>query len=264
MMRAFRQACAGFVTNEGFFLAGGLAFYFVICFIPLLFLVVSITGYVLSPASVEGQIRDALASTVPVYQDEVTRTLLRMIETRKSSGLVGTGILILFSTQLFASFRIVLNRVLGVRGQPLLHGFLFDGAMVLLIGLFFVGNVGTTAVVAWVKLMAARQMEVPAHWMARMSIGLGFLFSTAMYFVIYRFFPHRSIMFRAALGGALVASGLWEVAKHFLRVYVVSFGLYDQIYGPLGVLMAFVMFVYYSAVVFVFGAEVVGALDPGG
>jgi uncharacterized BrkB/YihY/UPF0761 family membrane protein len=38
-------------------------------------------------------------------------------------------------------------------------------------------------------------------------------------------------------------------------------GLYDQIYGPLGVLVAFVMFVYYSAVVFVLGAAYVAVLD---
>jgi uncharacterized BrkB/YihY/UPF0761 family membrane protein len=38
-------------------------------------------------------------------------------------------------------------------------------------------------------------------------------------------------------------------------------GFYDQIHGPLAVLFAFVMFVYYSAVVFVFSAAWVAALD---
>lgn len=262
-MHTIRQACRGFARNQGFFLAGGLAFYFMVCFIPLLFLVASITGFVLSPATVTGQIRDALANTVPVYQGEITRTLLRIIETRRSSGLLATSILILFSTQLFGALRIVLNRVLGVRGQPLLHGFLFDSAMVLLVGVLVVGNVGTTAVLTWLKLVAAREMAVPPYWMGRISIGLGFLFSTTMYFVIYRFFPHRPILLRAALGGALVATGLWEVARHLLRLYVVNLGLYDQIYGTMGVLMAFVMFVYYSAIVFVFGSEIVAALDSG-
>ena len=63
--------------------------------------------------------------------------------------------------------------------------------------------------------------------------------------------------------GAIVASALWELAKYFLRVYVLNLGLYDKIYGPLGILMAFIMFVYYSAIVFVLGAEVVAVLDPG-
>jgi uncharacterized BrkB/YihY/UPF0761 family membrane protein len=37
--------------------------------------------------------------------------------------------------------------------------------------------------------------------------------------------------------------------------------LYNEIYGPLAVLVAFAMFVYYSAVVFVFSAAFVAALD---
>ena len=54
-----------------------------------------------------------------------------------------------------------------------------------------------------------------------------------------------------ALAGAVLASVLWEVAKQLFRLYIRNVGVYDQIYGPLGVLVAFVMFVYYSAIVFV-------------
>lgn len=262
-MRTLRQACAGFLAHEGFFLAGGLAFYFGVCFVPLLFLLVSVTGFVLAPQTVTGQIQDFLSSNVPVYGDELTRALLRIIATRKQSGLLGTSILILFSTQMFAALRFVLNRVLGVRGQPLLHGLLFDTGMVLLVGLLFIGNVGTTAVLAWLRLLAASEIDIPAQWMGRMSIPLAFLLSTAILYVIYRFFPSRSVRVQAAVAGALVASSFWEIAKHLLRLYIVHLGFYDQIYGPLGILMAFVMFAYYLAIVFVFGAEVVATIDPG-
>jgi uncharacterized BrkB/YihY/UPF0761 family membrane protein len=37
--------------------------------------------------------------------------------------------------------------------------------------------------------------------------------------------------------------------------------VYDQIYGPFGVLVAFVMFAYYTSIVFVFGAAYVASLD---
>ncbi|PYM33903.1 MAG: YihY/virulence factor BrkB family protein, partial [Candidatus Rokuibacteriota bacterium] len=43
--------------------------------------------------------------------------------------------------------------------------------------------------------------------------------------------------------------------------YIQQVGIYNQIYGQLGILVAFVMFVYYSAVVFVFSAAFVAALD---
>lgn len=262
-MRTLRTACANFLAHQGFFLAAGLAFYIVVCFVPFLFLLVSVTGYVLSADTVTGQIQEALSQTVPVYEDEITRTLLRVIETRGRSGLLGTAILLLFSTPLFTAFRFVLNRVLGVRGQPLLHGFLFDIAMILVVGLFFVGNVASTAAFAWLKLLAPRQIGAARAWIGSTGIGLGFLFSTVTCFIIYRFFPYRPVALRAALGGAIAAGAWWEVARQLLRLYVLNLGLYDQIYGPLGVLMAFVMFVYYSAVVFILGAEVVGTLDPG-
>jgi membrane protein len=58
-----------------------------------------------------------------------------------------------------------------------------------------------------------------------------------------------------------VATLLWEIAKQLFRLYIREFGVYDQIYGPLGVLVAFVMFIYYSAIVFVVGGAYAASLD---
>jgi uncharacterized BrkB/YihY/UPF0761 family membrane protein len=51
------------------------------------------------------------------------------------------------------------------------------------------------------------------------------------------------------------------VAKQLFRFYIREVGVYDQIYGALGVLVAFVMFVYYSAIVFVLAAAYAATLD---
>ena len=69
-----------------------------------------------------------------------------------------------------------------------------------------------------------------------LALALGF--STAFFFVPYRYFPHRRVPAGAALAGALLAAVLWEAAKQLFRWYILSFGVYDQIYGPLGVLVA--------------------------
>ena len=54
-----------------------------------------------------------------------------------------------------------------------------------------------------------------------------------------------------------------SVAKRLFRLYVRNVAVYGQIYGPLAVLVAFVMFVYYSALVFILGAECVAGLERG-
>ena len=54
---------------------------------------------------------------------------------------------------------------------------------------------------------------------------------------------------------------LWEVAKRLFRLYVRNVAVYGQMYGSLGVLVAFAMFVYYTCVVFVLGACFVAAVE---
>jgi len=263
VIRGLRQTFSGFFAHQGFFLAAGLSFYFLICLVPLLFLVVSLAGFVLSSEAATRHVIDQLREIVPVYQKEITRILHRIVATRRLSGLLGTLIVILFSSQLFAAMRLVLNRILGVRERSFWRGMLFDIGMIFVLGVLFLATIAVTAVFAWFKTFVFKPAGVPTYWLGWMSAGLGLGFSTVMFFVIYRFFPYRRIFWGAALAGALLTSALWEVAKHLLRFYISQFGLYDRIYGPLGVLIAFFMFVYYSAVVFVLGAELVAALERG-
>jgi membrane protein len=82
--------------------------------------------------------------------------------------------------------------------------------------------------------------------------------------VAYRYFPHRKMPIWPAMAGALLAAVLWEAAKQAFRWYILTLGVYDRIYGPLGALVALSMFVYYSGIVFVLGAEYAAALRGGG
>jgi membrane protein len=261
VIRGLRQVFSGFFAHQGFFLAAGLAFYFLICLVPFLFLVVSLAGFVASSETAVRKIMESVNRALPFYQKEITRALQRLVATRQISGILGTVILVLFSTQLFAGLRLVLNRVLGVRERPLWRGMLFDIWMVFVLGVLFLATLAVTTVFAWFKTVVFGPMGVPVGWVEWMSVGLGVGFSTVMYYVIYRFFPFRRVFWGAALTGALLTSVLWEVAKYLLRLYIAEFGLYDQIYGPLGVLVALFMFVYYSAAIFVLGAEVVAVID---
>ena len=263
MIRGFRLALRGFVAHQGFFLAAGLAFFFLICLIPLLFLVVSAAGFVLSSETAAGRVIAQLTQIIPVYQREITRALLRIVATRRLSGILGTGILILFSTQLFAAVRLVLNRVLGIRGRGFWYGMAVDVVLIVLITPLFLATVAVTDLFVWFKAAVSGPIRIPRLLLELMGIGLGLIFSTAMFFFFYRFVPRLPVSFRAALAGAVLASFLWEVAKQLFRLYIVHVGVYDQIYGPLGVLVALVMFVYYSAIAFVLGAEFVRALERG-
>ena len=112
----------------------------------------------------------------------------------------------------------------------------------------------------WFRALAVNTLPVPPGF-GLGGLPLSLTLSTAMFFLAYRYLPHRRIGIGPALAGAILASLLWEIAKQLFRLYIQEVSLYNQIYGPLTVLVAFVMFVYYSAIVFVLSGAFVAALD---
>jgi len=258
-------AFSRFVAADGFFMSAGLAFFFLLCLIPLLLLGISMVGFVLSGEAAARHVVGHLTEHFPVYQAQIARGLLGIVETRTMSGLLGTAVLVLFSTPLLSASRLILHRLLGVRSDGgLLQNLARDCAMALVLsGLLFAVSTATW-LYHWVRTFAVHALPIPPGWLGWGGLPLSLALSTVMFYLAYRYVPRRRVSVLVALAGAILASVLWEAAKQLFRLYIQEFGLYGQIYGPLGILVAFVMFVYYSAIVFVFSASFVAALDARG
>jgi membrane protein len=256
------KAVRGFTAHSGLFMAAGLSFYLLICLIPILFLVVSGLGFLLSNEAATQTVLNQLAQIMPVYKREIADALARIIATRGLSGLLGTAILLLFSTQLFGALRLVMNEIFGVRrGRGFFRGMLFDVLMVAVMGAMFLASVVITDLFFWLRAFVLAPSQVPRQWIRWMFVALSLGLNAGLFFVTYRYFPSRKVLAGAALGGALLASGLWEIAKQLFRWYIVTVGVYDQLYGPLGALVALAMFAYYTGVVLILGAEYAAALE---
>lgn len=265
MTRAFWEALKGFTAHRGFFLAAGLSFFLVVSTIPLLLVLVSVAGFVLSSEAAQQAVLMQLSQLVPVYRGEITRIVTRIISTRNVSGVLGTAVLLLFSTQFFAAARLVLGDIFGdAKGRGLVRGLLYDVLLIVVVGVLFLANVAVTLIAVWFKSWFLDPADIDVHWAQLMFLGLGLLFDTALFFMAYRYFPARRVPVGPAIAGAVLASVLWEVAKYLFRWYILSVGVYDAIYGTLGVLMALIMFTYYTGIVFILGAEYAAAVERRG
>ena len=83
----------------------------------------------------------------------------------------------------------------------------------------------------------------------------------ALFAMIYRFVPNRRIRWSSVLMGGLATAVLWECAKQAFRWYIEGVGVYSAVYGSLGVTIALMMWVYYSATVFIIGAALIRGLE---
>ena len=86
-----------------------------------------------------------------------------------------------------------------------------------------------------------------------------FLVCAALTFVVflllYRFVPNTQVRWRDVWRGALAAAICFEATKFFFLWFVGNFGRYNLIYGPIGALIALLMWTYVSAVIFLFCAK---------
>jgi len=258
----FRGAFARFFAESGFFLAAGLAFFFLVTVIPLLLLGASTLGFVLSSQEASREVVAQVTRNFPVYRREITAAILRIVETRAVSGIAGTLMLIFFSTPLLGATRLILHKMLGVRqGGSYVGNFVLDAFMVLVLTIMLFAASSVTWLFQWFQDFVVRPAHLGPEWGYTITIAFSITLSTMMFYFAYRYVPRRRPRIFAALLGGVLTAILWEIAKQLFRLYIRQVGVYDQIYGTLGVLVAFVMFVYYSAIVFVFGAAYVASLD---
>jgi membrane protein len=92
--------------------------------------------------------------------------------------------------------------------------------------------------------------------------ALPFAFILVTVTCIYRYLPKNRPTWEQAAGGGLVLALLWEIAKHFFSTYVQDLAVYyDRMFGSLLVVVMFLLWVYYSASLFLYSAAVVHRLQ---
>jgi membrane protein len=83
--------------------------------------------------------------------------------------------------------------------------------------------------------------------------------STLAFFLVYRIIPHRKVPWGHALFGALVAGILFELAKALFEIYVHATPAFNRVYGAFAAIPVFLIWIYFSWLVVLFGAELTAA-----
>ncbi len=78
-----------------------------------------------------------------------------------------------------------------------------------------------------------------------LALPLPFVLMWLVFLLVYFLAPARAFPLRSAMLGAIIASILWQFAKEAYGFYLFEFGRHDQLYGPAGVLVGLVLWIYY-------------------
>jgi membrane protein len=209
--------------------------------------------------------------------DTVKRLLTRITANRGTVSLYALPLFIWFSTRLFSSVRTGLNEIFDVsvhsRQRHFVVGYLFgklrDAGMVLATVILFLANTllsaGLTVVQAW---GTGAKVRFPVLGFFVTSVGglltqaLAFGFSLSLFFLLYKYASIRRLPWRAAVLASAFTAALFEVAKRifgwYLHVAAVNRLSMDANFGAL---VMFVVWLYYTSLVFLLGAVVAETWD---
>lgn len=255
-----------FFSLNGPFLSAGLAFYIVLYCFPLLLLLVTIVGYVLqgSERAMTG-LENLVERLFPSSEHAVIATFESFATHRGLLSVVTVGAFFLFGTVLFGAVRHVLNVVFGVeQRRTFLRGFGADIVAMLGTGGLIAFTVGVGSALALAveivsRIGAARPWLEPG-W-AILARVVTFFFAAALLFLLFRIAPAKSLGARSLLDASLAGSILFEISKWLFAWYVSEARDFARFYGALGGIVFFVVWIYYSSLVFVFSASLGTVLD---
>jgi membrane protein len=252
------QALKKFNDDNGFFLSAGIAFNLLINLIPFILLLLALVGtYLYNDQEVLDYIHAYFRDVAPALDPKVTSNLMDVIQNRQIVGILGFVGLLWFSTWVFSSLRIALNIVFRTeKSRRMLRGIAVDLLMILLVGILLLVSMILSSIGAF---LPGYQGRIPVaigptiQWILKYL--LPFSLTVCMFFLIYQIIPNKRVHLKSALQAALFTGLLWEMTKHLFAWYVVHLAEYSFFYGSLSTLVIFVLWVYYSSMILVVGAE---------
>lgn len=256
-----------FDTHHIFLFSGGLAFSLFTCIIPLILIVFWILGNFLSSEEMELQIITLINTIIP-YDDYANFTkeiifsrVYEVIEFKNIAGIVGFAGLFFAASGFFSSMRTVLNKINGTDIDiNIFLGKLRDFLVILIAILLFFTSVLLFPLLELLKSIAAStpylQFFNNPIFQNIFTILFSLLLMTLLNFLFYTFIPTVKIKKRAALVGALWAAVLWVGAKTAFGYYLSHFQTWGKIYGAYALLIVIAFWIYFTAALFIIGAEI--------
>lgn len=262
-----RDAVRSFFEDDVPRLAAALAFYALLSLAPLLIVAVAVAGAVFSQQQVQGEVLEFVAITVGPAGEEVAAAVFENAYDayRPATGVwasvIGALLLLVGASGVFTQLNASVAKIWGTE-ESLGTGFLAavrerlrGVVMVLVVGLMLVALVAATALLGNIEAYLDRATTLSAASLEVVGIVVH-LIAVALYFaLVYRTLPATTASWRDVWPGAVTAAPLFAAGNWALSTYL-SRSAVSSAYGAAGFLVVFLLWLYFAASVFLFGAEV--------
>jgi membrane protein len=250
-----------FHENDLFTSAAAMSYFGLMALFPALLLMLA-----LSNRTTAGN--EMLTRIVEVYpaSAKFLRETIRSLSSLSSSVIVTCFVIVIWAgSWVFSVIERSLNRIWKTTSRAFWHGRALTVGMIGIVGVLLSLSVLTTSVLVALQELAARlsprQLEhyalLPVLGSALLQLVVAIvsiLVTITLFVIVYRFMPKAEVSLVDTLPGAVIGGLLWEAAK-YIFAWSLNYFHYDEIYGPVGAVVAVLTWSYFSSLILLFGAQ---------
>jgi membrane protein len=250
-----------FIEDEALSRGAAIAFYAVTSLAPVLLIVIAIAGLVFGRDAAQDAISGQFSTLMGNQAADVLQSVIASASA-KSSGIIATilGIVMLIATAsgVFGEMQAALNTIWKTRSRKTTLSRLIRARVTSL------GLVAALGFLLIVSLVVSAGLTAFANYLGRLPVsamilwGLNFIVSWLLFALlfgaIYKVLPDRTLQWKDVVVGAVITSLLFNIGKTLIGWYIGSSAVASS-YGVAGGLIVLLLSVYYSAQIFLVGAE---------
>ena len=258
-----KQAGTAWLADDAPRLGAALAFYTLFSLAPVLIVAVSVAGFVFGEKTAQAEIVRQFQGLMGTQGATAIETILQSTN-RPALGVFATmlGLLAILvgASGAFNELQDALNTVWKVDSRTksfwtvTLRKRFFSLGLVVATGFLLLTSLFVTAALSAAEKLASNVLSMPVLLLQSLNFVFSFAVITILFAVILKFIPDTKIPWRDVRFGAAVTSLLFTVGKVIIGLYLGHSAL-TSAYGAAASLVIFLIWIYYSAQILLFGAE---------
>jgi membrane protein len=260
------RVVSGFRRNQGFLLAGAIAYNTLLAIVPLFVLLLVGLSHVVDERRLLDTVASNLQFVIPSQAGVVTEQVETFLAHREVVGIVGLLVLVFFSSTAFtvieSAMAIIFHHRTVTQHRHFLVSALLPYLFMILIG---AGLLLITVISS--ALHALRAVRVfgrtwpPAGLSGAALYVLGVVGLALLLTAFYMVLPVGHIRFKHALAGGVTATVLWEITRHVMVWYFAKLSMVNVIYGAMAAAVVVLLTLEAAAVILLLGGEVIAEID---
>lgn len=233
-------------------LAAVIAYNALLSLFPLLLGLVALAGLFLPSEAIQEQLVSFFEQNFPASVDLLRANIKSIIAVRDTLGIISIILLFWTGSNIFSALGRSINRAwdISVR-RPWIKTKSRDVALAFGTGILLLISFGISVAASYI-----RRFDIPLAGLLDYGGRIfAFLLMLGIFLLVYKYMPNTRTRWHDIWPGALLTAVLFEVARTAFVIYLTRFANYERVYGSLASAIILLVWLYYSAVIAIMGAE---------